>query len=42
MLAVAAAAAAAAAAVGHTLLCFVDWSETKSQNMDMTICMIDS
>jgi hypothetical protein len=28
-------------AVGHTLLCIVDWSEAKSQNMHMITCMID-
>jgi hypothetical protein len=27
--------------VGHTLLCIVDWSEGKSQNMHMTTCMIE-
>jgi hypothetical protein len=27
--------------VGQTLLCIVDWSEAKSQNMHMTTCMID-
>jgi hypothetical protein len=30
-----------AMSVGHTLLCIVDWSEAKSQNMHMTTCMID-